>query len=405
MKIGIITFHAAMNYGSVLQAFALQEYLRSRGNDVRIIDFRSAAQRRLYPGPISFSSLYNTKRTLHRLLCGWKEIRFMSEKQAGFRAFASGRLRLTDKCFRTESCLRSYDWSGFDMLVSGSDQIWNLSAIDFSKAYFLNFTERVRKVAYAPSAGPHPHVSGSVQDNSTSASGILRSPMSGVRDLLSCYEAISVREKSTADFLSLGDVPVLPDPVLLHGADFYRAVMPGALKLPSDSNATGLHDAGGSLTEKERYVLLYSPGKRNRAAEMLADAVSSGMLGKNSAAVLPEDRRMPVFRVTDGASAGQYAGPDVLPCGPDGFLSLVAGSACTVGTSFHLMVFSMLFARDFWCPDAASDSRKIRLLTAAGLDPGSTFFPFSRPEIQSRLSSALAGMRQNADKFWTSLGV
>ena len=69
------------------------------------------------------------------------------------------------------------------------------------------------------------------------------------------------------------------------------------------------------------------------------------------------------------------------------------------------MVFSMLFARDFWCPDAASDSRKIQLLTAAGLDPGSTFFPFSRPEIQSRLSSALAGMRQNADKFWTSLGV
>ena len=33
MKIGIITFHAAMNYGSVLQAFALQEYLRSRGNE------------------------------------------------------------------------------------------------------------------------------------------------------------------------------------------------------------------------------------------------------------------------------------------------------------------------------------------------------------------------------------
>ena len=63
MKIGIITFHAAMNYGSVLQAFALQEYLRSRGNDVRIIDFRSAAQRRLYPAPVSFGSLYNAKRT------------------------------------------------------------------------------------------------------------------------------------------------------------------------------------------------------------------------------------------------------------------------------------------------------------------------------------------------------
>ena len=239
MKIGIITFHAAMNYGSVLQAFALQEYLRSRGNDVRIIDFRSAAQRRLYPAPVSFGSLYNAKRTVRRLLCDWKEVRFMAEKQSAFRAFASGRLRLTDKCFKTGSALRSYDWSCFDMIVSGSDQIWNPSAIDFSEVYFLNFTDRVRKVAYAPSAGPHPHVSGS---------------MSGIPNLLSCYEAISVREKSTADFFSLGDVPVLPDPVLLHDADFYRTMMPGALKSPSDSNAVSLHDAGGSLTEKERYV-------------------------------------------------------------------------------------------------------------------------------------------------------
>ena len=390
MKIGIITFHAAMNYGSVLQAFALQEYLRSRGNDVSIIDFRSTSQRRLYPGPISFDSLYNAKRTVRRLLYDWKEVRFMARKQAAFRAFASCHLTLTDKCFRTESALKSYDWTCFDMIVSGSDQIWNPSAIDFSEAYFLNFTDRVRKVAYTPSAGPHPHVSGS---------------MSGVLNLLSCYEAISVREKSTADFFSLGAVAVLPDPVLLHGADFYRTLMPAALKFSSGSNTISHHDADGSLPEKKKYVLLYSPGKRNRAAEMLADAASSGMLGKGSAAVLPEDRRMPVLRVTDGASAGQYAGPDVLPCGPDGFLSLVADSACTVGTSFHLMVFSMLFARDFWCPDAASDSRKIQLLTAAGLDPGSTFFPFSRPEIQSRLSSALSGMRQNADKFWTSLGV
>ena len=108
MKIGIITFHAAMNYGSVLQAFALQEYLRSRGNDVRIIDFRSAVQQRLYPAPVSFGSLYNAKRTVRRLLCDWKEVRFMAEKQSAFRDFASRRLKLTDKCFKTGSALRSY---------------------------------------------------------------------------------------------------------------------------------------------------------------------------------------------------------------------------------------------------------------------------------------------------------
>lgn len=40
MKIGILTFHCAYNYGAVLQAFALQKYLQQMGNNVHIIDYR-----------------------------------------------------------------------------------------------------------------------------------------------------------------------------------------------------------------------------------------------------------------------------------------------------------------------------------------------------------------------------
>ena len=40
MKIGIFTFHCAQNYGAVLQAYGLQEYLISQGHDVYIIDYR-----------------------------------------------------------------------------------------------------------------------------------------------------------------------------------------------------------------------------------------------------------------------------------------------------------------------------------------------------------------------------
>ena len=36
MKIGILTFHWATNYGAVLQCYALQEYLRDQGHDVEI---------------------------------------------------------------------------------------------------------------------------------------------------------------------------------------------------------------------------------------------------------------------------------------------------------------------------------------------------------------------------------
>lgn len=40
MKIGILTFHAAYNYGAVLQCYALKEYLSSLGHEVSIVDYR-----------------------------------------------------------------------------------------------------------------------------------------------------------------------------------------------------------------------------------------------------------------------------------------------------------------------------------------------------------------------------
>ena len=40
MKIGILTFHWATNYGAILQAYALQEHLKHLGHDVFIIDYK-----------------------------------------------------------------------------------------------------------------------------------------------------------------------------------------------------------------------------------------------------------------------------------------------------------------------------------------------------------------------------
>ena len=40
MKIGILTFHRAHNYGAVLQAYALVTYLRSIGHEAEIVDYR-----------------------------------------------------------------------------------------------------------------------------------------------------------------------------------------------------------------------------------------------------------------------------------------------------------------------------------------------------------------------------
>lgn len=45
MKIGIITFHASFNYGSMLQAWALQTFLEKQGHEVKIINYRQKSQK------------------------------------------------------------------------------------------------------------------------------------------------------------------------------------------------------------------------------------------------------------------------------------------------------------------------------------------------------------------------
>ena len=49
--VGILTFHASHNYGSMLQAYALQTYLERKGLNVTIINQRNLAQRLLYVKP------------------------------------------------------------------------------------------------------------------------------------------------------------------------------------------------------------------------------------------------------------------------------------------------------------------------------------------------------------------
>ena len=48
MKIGILTFHRAHNYGAVLQAYALKTFLRSLGHNVKLIDYWPLFHEKIY---------------------------------------------------------------------------------------------------------------------------------------------------------------------------------------------------------------------------------------------------------------------------------------------------------------------------------------------------------------------
>lgn len=141
-KIGIITFHWATNYGAVLQAYAMQQFLQKNGLDVSIVSYLPARVR--------------LKDFLSNLLHGkWA----MFAKERRLRLFRDRYLRLSRPVCRSSAALRRRCGSAFDTVICGSDQIWNQSFIRGAEksctlSYFADFAgESTSRIAYAPSFG------------------------------------------------------------------------------------------------------------------------------------------------------------------------------------------------------------------------------------------------------------
>lgn len=191
MKIGILTFHFAINYGAVIQAWALQTYLRSMGHDVVIINYDP--RRRRFPWFV------------HALKRGFRS--FVLEVK--FRLFRVRYLKETKRIWKKDSIAGL----GFDVYIVGSDQVWNIDFFNFNRHYFLDFVPVGKlKIAYAASVGE----------------GIWNSNRLELERLLSSFDAISVREnyaKSVVDRFSARRTTVVPDPTFLVSSDEYRKLM------------------------------------------------------------------------------------------------------------------------------------------------------------------------------------
>ncbi len=147
IKIGLITFHRAINYGAVLQAYALQETLKEAGAKVKIIDFRSKTiedEYRLikkYYGPLRFRT--------ERLITELMKIKGKIGKRKKVERFITGSLDLTESISTDLEQLNSC----FDVFVTGSDQVFNTDLTVKDKyVYFLSFAEKPR-YSYAASFG------------------------------------------------------------------------------------------------------------------------------------------------------------------------------------------------------------------------------------------------------------
>lgn len=294
MKIGIITFHNVVNYGGVLQCYALQQKLQEWGYDAEVIDYENEHFKRFY------SPFYITKPFVRKFMYMIYALPQKVIRRKRFADFVNENIKLSSEVYNKDTVSKTN--SIYDVFITGSDQVWNLELTKMDRNYFLDFVHDKKKVSYAASIGL------SQLDDEMKLT---------YKELLESFSSISVREKSASEIIDnlMGkEVDVHIDPVLLLNKQEWSRIC------YEQQNRN-----------EEEYIVVYkiNKSKAYEAAEQLAK------LKKLKVKVIQPDK-------TCKAGFEKYK-----VASPADFVTLFRNAKYVITDSFHGTVFSIIFQKQF----------------------------------------------------------
>lgn len=304
MKIGLITLHRIVNYGSVLQTYATQETLKKLGQQVEVIDYFD--ERMTMLGMLR--RIKNKKKVLRNpLVCFVAQIVMLPsylKRFPIFWGFLKRYIHLSPNQYHSIEDLRE-NVPMADCYCTGSDQVWNSGwneKIDY--ALFLDFIPAEKPCfAYAASFGKKKLDDWEILET---------------KRLVQKYIALSCREKAGVDILAgLGfEGEHVLDPTLLLNDDDWK-------KIASNRFAG------------KKYVFVYN---LNRSPQI--DSIATK---------LSESRNIPIYTVSYCFHEILSRKGKVFVCpSVEDFLSLLANAEAVITDSFHATAFSINFSRNLF---------------------------------------------------------
>lgn len=318
MRIGIVTYWSSSdNYGQQLQCFALQKYLIGLGHDTYLIKYMPTSHiplwRRIARSikyRLLVSSEQKEKDKKLKLIC---ERNNLLNCRRGFKEFRDKYIKSTEIVYRNIKELRNNPPDA-DIYICGSDQVWNNSLKDPDTAgWFLDFGKpTAKRISYAASIGRD----------------IDSSEINRFTKYLKNFNAISVREQKAYALchqLGFDNSIIAIDPTLLLNSLAYDSI-------EIDSNGT---DVAG-----KPYVFIYTLNIRT-AEEIYWDDFQK---------IIAKDG----LQIRSVSSSGYLPAQDLLPgiqneqaTIPE-WLSLIKHSEYVITTSFHGVVFCLLYHKPFY---------------------------------------------------------
>lgn len=304
-KVGIITFQGSNNCGSLLQAYALQQYLKDEfALENEIIDFSNKIQKEMYA---VFERNNTVKHIVKNIIC-FPYRRLIRRHFDDYKTFVRRYLQLSEKSYETVAEMIDIE-NNYSMLIAGSDQIWNIKCYDADDAYFLNFARKIKKIAYAPSLGAIDIKKYSIDPEKYAG-------------YINDFKFLSVREyngKKWIEELVDRDIKILPDPTLLLNMNNYE-------KLIDERIVDG------------NYIFYYAfhyPRDISEVLKKLSLEINMPIIMMDAKPWLIKGAKSYGFKMSSNS-------------GPLVFLNLMKYAKIVITTSLHGTIFSSVFEKNFW---------------------------------------------------------
>lgn len=316
MKIGILTYHRSHNYGALLQAIALRKVLADWGHNVTFIDYWPDYHRHMY-SLFSFYAMMEQD-TLRRKVSYIKNCLLYynshKERKQNFNIFIADYILPY-----TSSVDESYD-----LIIHGSDQVWRKQPEihTYNPFYFgKHDIKAMRKITYAASMGILP--------DSKAEKGV-------VKELLSHLDEISVREtdlKRLVESLGYTCSQHLDPTLLLTGNEW--------------KNMINIHPSNIN-----RYVIFYNLLEKSFDIEQIR--------------LFAKEKGLKLITLY-GDVVKRNGDSEITIAGPTDFLSLIMGAEYVFTSSYHGLVFSLLFQKQFYAAFNKNANRAASLLSQLGI--------------------------------------
>lgn len=315
MKIYTQTWFKGYNYGTVLQAYALSEYISSLGYDCSILGYRPNAAEQWRLKLINRNIIATIRYKINEAA--------MKKNKTGldnstnnyecFEKFRKDCMRISPEC---TSVKKIEEVCGSDSIfICGSDQIWN--PYMYNPCYYLEFVKDPnRKIAYAPSFG---------------VSEIPNYNRKRVRNALSSFKHISLREKRGTEIVKelIGKKAVVTvDPTLLL----------------TDEQWLSLSQSQEAASDEPPYIFCYFLSENQRYFQIAHELADKFGLNIRMLPMVAED----------------YKKKETIKeaVGPKEWINLIRGASFVLTDSFHCTLFALRFHKSFYTLQRFSENDK-----------------------------------------------